>query len=127
LGWRQPRRWPFFIKYINGTHNMTDKIEKTNTDNGRITVPLETPLKRGDQTIPKVQLRKPSSGELRGLNLHDVLNLDVTAMHKLLPRITAPALTEHDVSQLDPVDLVALGTEMASFFIPKAKQDSLTA
>lgn len=109
---------------------------KSDTDNtqtsgaytdGRITVVFETPLKRGNHTIPEVQLRKPSSGELRGLNLHDALNLDVNAMHKLLPRITAPALTENDVSQLDPVDLVALGGEIAGFFVPKASKNSLTA
>lgn len=94
---------------------------------GRITVVFESPLKRGNHTIPEVQLRKPSSGELRGLSLHDVLQLDVTAMHKLLPRITAPALTENDVSQLDPVDLVALGGEIAGFFVPKTAKNSLIA
>ena len=33
------------------------------------TVTLETPLKRGDQTITAVTLRKPASGELRGVAL----------------------------------------------------------
>lgn len=94
---------------------------------GRLTVVFETPLPRGSTMIPEVQLRKPAAGELRGLSLTDVLQLDVTAMHKLLPRITAPALTEQDVAQLDPVDFVALSVGVAGFFTPKATAGSLTA
>ena len=37
------------------------------------TVTLDTPLKRGEQLIEKVTLRKPMSGELRGLSLNDIL------------------------------------------------------
>ncbi len=93
----------------------------------RTTVKLDTPIKRGNDEIPEVQLRKPNSGELRGLNLSDILQLDVNALHKLLPRVTAPGLTESEISELDPVDLVQLGTGVAGFFIPKTEQNSLTA
>jgi hypothetical protein len=99
----------------------------TSKKDDRTTITFETPVPRGNKTLPEVQLRKPAAGELRGLSLTDVLQLDVTAMHKLLPRITAPALTEQDVAQLDPVDLVALSVGVAGFFTPKAANDSLTA
>lgn len=84
------------------------------------TVTLDTPIKRGDQTIDKVTLRKPRSGELRGVSLMDVAQLDVLALQKVLPRITSPILTEQDVGNLDPADLLALGAELAGFFQRRA-------
>ncbi|KFA28137.1 tail protein, partial [Xanthomonas vasicola pv. vasculorum NCPPB 1326] len=48
---------------------------------------------RGEQTITQINVRKPGAGELRGLKLTDVLQLDVTALATLLPRISSPTLT----------------------------------
>ena len=84
------------------------------------TVTLETPIKRGDQVITSLSLRKPASGELRGVALADLLRLDVAALITLLPRITSPTLTAHEAGQLDLVDLTALGTEVLGFFVSKA-------
>lgn len=81
-------------------------------------VDLEVPIKRGEQLIGTVQLRRPQGGELRGLNLHDILKLDITAMHDLLPRITMPPLTRFEVQALDPADLVQLSAEITDFFVP---------
>ncbi|WP_027818836.1 phage tail assembly protein [Paraburkholderia bannensis] len=91
---------------------------------------LDTPITRGGQTIDKLTLRKPSAGELRGVSLADLVNLDVSALSKVLPRITTPTLTEFDVAQLDPADLVQLGGMFAGFLMPKAakaRMESLTA
>lgn len=85
-------------------------------------VPLDTPIKRGETEIKQIKLRKPASGELRGLSLQDVMSLDVTSLHKLLPRISEPTLTEQEVAALDPADLLELGSEAASFFLSKAKK-----
>lgn len=84
------------------------------------TVTLETPIKRGDQVITSLSLRKPASGELRGVALADLLRLDVSALISVLPRITSPTLTAHEAGQLDLVDLTALGTEVLGFFVSKA-------
>ncbi|MGI4812147.1 MAG: phage tail assembly protein [Janthinobacterium lividum] len=83
------------------------------------TVTLDTPLVRGEQTISEITLRKPSSGELRGTTLNALSNLDVDALGKVLPRIATPMLTEFDVQQLDPADLVQLGVVFAGFLLPK--------
>jgi len=85
-------------------------------------VTLETPITRGDQLIEEIQLRKPQSGELRGVSLVDLLQMDVTALQTVLPRITSPLLTPHDVGQLDPADLVQLGGIVSTFLLPKAAQ-----
>ena len=57
------------------------------------TVTLDSPIQRGETTIDKLQLRKPRSGELRGLSLVDLGQLKVDALTKVLPRITVPPLT----------------------------------
>ncbi|MGL4449176.1 MAG: phage tail assembly protein [Shewanella sp.] len=82
-------------------------------------VTLDTPIQRGDKAIAELTLRKPTAGELRGLNMTDILQMDVNALTKLLPRITTPALTEAEIGQMDPADLMQLGQETAVFLVPK--------
>ncbi|SES98889.1 Phage tail assembly chaperone protein, E, or 41 or 14 [Burkholderia cepacia] len=89
------------------------------------TLTLDTPLVRGSQTIDRITLRKPKSGELRGVSLSDLVNLDVVALSKVLPRISAPTLTEADVANIDPADLVQLGGIFAGFLMPKAVKSKL--
>jgi hypothetical protein len=92
------------------------------------TVTLDQPIQRGSQEITQVELRKPSAGELRGVSLFDLVRMDVAAAQSVLPRITIPPLTRHEIDALDPADLFQLSAEVASFLSPKAaKQDSLTA
>jgi len=55
------------------------------------------------------------AGELRGLSLAEVLNLDVDSVTKLIPRISTPTLTEQEVRNMDPADLVEAGKEIAGF------------
>jgi hypothetical protein len=81
---------------------------------------LDTPLVRGKQSITHVTLRKPTSGELRGTSLSDLVNLDVAALQKVLPRISSPTLTDADVARMDPADLVQLGGIFSGFLMPTA-------
>lgn len=87
------------------------------------TVTLDTPLKRGDQEITAITVRKPGSGELGGVSLMDLMRMDVTALHTVLPRITAPTLTAADVSKLDPADLVNIATEVTGFLLSKRDRE----
>lgn len=84
------------------------------------TITLDTPLERGDKEITEITLRKPNAGSLRGTNLQDLVTLDVNALAKVLPRISEPTLTSQDVYDMDPADLVQLGTAFAGFLAPKA-------
>ena len=86
-------------------------------------VELDTPVIRKSGNVETITLRKPKAGELRGLNLTDILNMDVNALGKLLPRITSPVLTEQEVQNMDPADLVQLGGEVAGFLVPKRMKD----
>ena len=112
---------------------MTDKPD-TQTDQASAAVPifavvtLDTPIRRGEQTIGIVKLRKPRSGELRGLSMVDLVKLEVDALKRLLPRISEPHLTEADVDALDPSDLFQMASEVAGFLLPKGMQpDSLAS
>lgn len=89
-------------------------------------VTLDSPIKRGEELITELTVRKPSSGELRGVALTDLLSMNVMALTKVLPRLTRPALTEQDVGRLDPADLVQLGSAVADFLVPKASKPELS-
>lgn len=78
-------------------------------------IALSTPIKRGDTEIAEIVLRKPASGELRGLKLTDLLNGDVSATIRLVPRISQPSLTEQEVAAMDPADLYDCADEIAGF------------
>lgn len=84
------------------------------------TIELEAPVKRGDDEITTVTLRKPNAGSLRGVALTDAVRMDVDAIIKLVPRISSPALTEHEVRQMDAADIFAFGQEIVVFLLPKA-------
>jgi hypothetical protein len=90
------------------------------------TVTLDAPVTRGEQTFASLQVRKPHGGELRGLSLSALLNLDYAALETLLPRITIPPLTKQEVAALDPSDLIQLGSEVMDFLLPKAAKAALS-
>lgn len=85
-------------------------------------VTLDQPIARGKESVTKVTLRKPKAGELRGLSLSDLLNLDVNAISTVLPRISSPMITKDEVLNMDPADLVQIGGEISNFLVPKKLQ-----
>lgn len=85
-------------------------------------VELDTPIQRGETSIAAIQIRKPRSGELRGLSLVDLGQLKVDALTKLLPRISQPTLSEAEVGNMEPADLLACGAEIGSFLLQKSQR-----
>lgn len=84
------------------------------------TVVLDTPIRRGTTSIDSITLRKPNSGELRGVSLAELLNMDVNSLVKVVPRISSPILTAVEVTSMDPADLFALGTKVSGFLLQKS-------
>lgn len=90
------------------------------------TITLDTPIVRGETTIATIEIRKPASGELRGLSMVTLSQLEYAALETLLPRITNPPLSTAEVAALDPADFMQLGGEVMDFLLPKgAKPASL--
>lgn len=85
------------------------------------TITLDQPIKRGEQTITEITLRKPTAGELRGVPMMQLMQIDVAALAIVLPRITTPTLTTADVNGMDPADLMQAGLEVCTFLVPKAQ------
>lgn len=79
---------------------------------------LHRPIVRGEHTITHLQLREPSAGELRGLSLAELLQMQTTALVTLLPRVTEPPITKPEASALSAADLIALGGEVLGFLVP---------
>lgn len=92
-----------------------------------VPVSLEEPITRGDQKIDKLTLRRPQSGELRGVRLADLTNGDVSAVLTVLPRISNPTLTPTEAAELDPVDLAAVTSEIIGFFMTKQLRQEVEA
>ena len=88
------------------------------------TVTLDNPIQRGETTINTLQLRKPGAGELRGLAIADLARLDVSAILKLLPRITTPPITPVEAAALSIEDLFACSTEVGDFLLQKQDREA---
>ncbi|WP_337049272.1 phage tail assembly protein [Serratia fonticola] len=90
-----------------------------------VIVTLDTPLIRGDNEITQVELTRPKSGALRGTTLADLMSLDVSALCKVLPRISSPALTPQELNGMNPSDLVQLGTAFLDFLLSNSVRENL--
>jgi hypothetical protein len=85
-------------------------------------IELVEPIVRGETRITSLILRKPKSGELRGLTLQDLLTTDVTTIITLVPRISDPILTDAEARELDPADLAEIGSVIRGFFLTRAER-----
>ena len=82
------------------------------TFGGKVVIPAGT----------SIMVRKPGSGEMRGLKLAELIQLDVLSLETLAPRITTPMIQKGAV--LDPADLMQFGTEVMDFLLPKSAKDA---
>ena len=94
----------------------------TTTDTADL-IHLDRPIQRAGQTIDALQLRKPTAGELRGLSLINVLQMEVDALAALLPRISTPVIHKPEVMAMDPADLLACGIQVGGFLQQKGAKD----
>lgn len=83
------------------------------------TLTLDTPIKRGEAEIKEITLSKPNAGALRGASLRSLLDMDVSAIMTVLPRITEPPLLDAEIMRMDPADLLQAGAVVAGFLLPK--------
>ncbi len=79
------------------------------------TVTLPVPIEKDGKEITEIELRKPCAGNLRGLSLLGVCEMQFEAACTLLPRISI--LNERDLLNMDVANLAPLMTEIASFFV----------
>lgn len=83
-------------------------------------VKLKTGLKSGKSVITELTIRRPLTGDLRGIKLIDFVELDVNSLAKVLPRITTPSIEEHEVFDLDLADLSVIAQALTGFLSEKS-------
>lgn len=80
---------------------------------------LATPIEKTQDgqtvTLTEIELTKPNSGHLRGVNLSDICQADFEAGAKVIPRISC--LDERDMLNLEPENWTPLLTGLATFFV----------
>ncbi|MBF0169053.1 MAG: phage tail assembly protein [Alphaproteobacteria bacterium] len=81
-------------------------------------VNLSMPLGEGERKVDKLALRRPSSGELRGISIQKLIEMDITTVLVVLPRISMTPLSPQMVNQIDPADLISVGEAISGFFTP---------
>ncbi len=103
------------------THETDATKNVTKADENSKLVKLDNPVTLpGGRVVDSIIVRKPNSGALRGLALTDIFRLQTEAIQTILPRVTEPMLVKQEVQKLEPADLVALGSAVMSFLLPKA-------
>jgi len=80
-------------------------------------VKLTQPIQRGETEITEVLLREPKGGDLRGVYLADLMQMDVATVGKVVDRISTPMIDPATFAELPPVDLMAISMEVVSFFV----------
>ncbi|MCC6478065.1 MAG: phage tail assembly protein [Sphingomonadaceae bacterium] len=97
-------------------------------DNSKFkTVKLMEPIVRGETSIDTLTLRKPGSGELRGLNLQNIYTLDVGTILTIVTRISTPSLTSEEADMLSPNDLMEIGGTIKGFFMTAGERAAMDA
>jgi len=107
---------------------MTDQIPAAQISNPSTReITLDGNVMLGEQILipagAKVTIRKPGSGEMRGLSLAALNQLDVMQLEILLPRITTPIIAKG--TSMDPADLMQFGGEVMDFLLPSAAKAAI--
>ena len=89
------------------------------------TLKLTKPISRGEKQITEITLHAPNVGAMRGVSVRALLDIQVDALAAVLPRISDPKLTDHEVDKLDLPDLLQAGILVASFFLPESEQQEV--
>lgn len=91
------------------------------------TIALDTPLPRDGGALTALRLRRPVSGDLRGMSIAKLGQLDYDEVRKLLPRISLDALIVEEVDQIDVADQLEISAAVADFlFTARRRAEFLT-
>ncbi|TRD18400.1 phage tail assembly protein [Palleronia caenipelagi] len=81
------------------------------------TITLSAPVTVDGAEVTEITLREPRAGELRGLSMTQIAQMEAGQMMRLLPRITQPPLSEAQISALSLRDFFGLSAGAASFLV----------
>jgi hypothetical protein len=79
-------------------------------------VTLITPLTYGSGQLVSLTFRRPKAGDLRGLQLGGLAQCDVDLILKLAQRLSIQAVTDAQLAEMDPPDLLQVTEKIVDFF-----------
>lgn len=80
-------------------------------------VTLHRPISRADGDIEKLAFRAPTAGDLRGLQMTALMNLDVSALLTLAQRCSTTRVDAADLAGIDASDIGLIGAVLLNFFV----------
>ncbi|MBK0062613.1 MULTISPECIES: phage tail assembly protein [unclassified Acinetobacter] len=83
-------------------------------------IDLDQPIKMGSIEITQLEIRKPNVPALQGIKIAELLQGDVDAICKVIPRVTNPTLTRAQIIQLEPSDIAQIGAVLMLFLQPSS-------
>jgi len=72
-------------------------------------ITLQTSIEINGDDVTEITVRSPGAGELRGLSLAALADLEVDTVLKILPRVTSPTISEEDGESLSLIDMLKIG------------------
>jgi len=89
------------------------KKENSLTDDS-ITVVLKTAVEINGKEVKKIVIRNPGSGELRDINISQLLILNAGVVCRLAPRVSV--LTARHMANMKGYDILRIGLALGDFF-----------
>ena len=80
---------------------------------------LIKPVMRKTKKIGFLSIRRPALSDLSGLQLADVVCMDMNVLEIVVPRLSTPAITAEEVSSLHTEDITLLKTIIGSCFLTR--------
>lgn len=81
------------------------------------TFTFEKPIPYGkDNELSEITLRRPQAGDLRGVRLLGLHQMEVDTLTTIVPRISNPPVTAGQLAAMDPYDTVRLMEAVTDFF-----------
>jgi tail assembly chaperone E/41/14-like protein len=96
-------------------------------DKAKISEPvvLEEPIVRGEEKITELKFRRPHGGELRGISMGKLGQMDFDEVRKLIPRISMPTITQEEVDQMDSADIMEGCDRIMDFLLSTQRKAEL--
>lgn len=81
-----------------------------------VTAKFATPIPYGDGALSELTMRPPKAGDLRGLKLIGLTDMDPAMILKIAARVSLTPVAEGQLEQLEVYDLMELTEKVAGFF-----------
>lgn len=89
------------------------------------TVTLHDPIPYGSGTLAEIKIRRPTTGDLRGVKVAQMHDFDFGILQDILPRISLQPLTAQQVGSISLPDGMELMMVISGFFVrPRADTPS---